>query len=102
MEKNNNSQLLNKLSKEELIQYIIDNNSDKNINEYFEKKNTSNNIIETKTSKTIKKVDFSKQVYMAFKFMYLGKNYDGLVIQKDTKNTIEEHIFLALKKASLI
>src|SRR5690606_6681012 len=38
----------------------------------------------------------------AFKFMYYGKNYDGLVIQKDTKNTIEDHIFTALKRAKLI
>ena len=49
-----------------------------------------------------KEIDFSKSVQMAFKFMYLGKNYDGLVIQSSTKNTIEEKIFAALKRCNYL
>jgi tRNA U38,U39,U40 pseudouridine synthase TruA len=45
-----------------------------------------------------KEIDFKKTEYMAFKFMYIGKNYDGLVIQSTTHNTIEEHIFNSFKK----
>ena len=48
------------------------------------------------------KLDFSIKKNMAFKFMYNGKNYEGLVLQSHTNNTVESHIFNALKKASLI
>jgi tRNA pseudouridine38/39 synthase len=54
------------------------------------------------SAKINEKIKFNIQKHMAFKFMYIGKNYDGLVTQKDTRNTIEEHIFNALKTASLI
>ena len=64
--------------------------------------NIENNIIhqEKKTNKKI--IDFTKTIPMAFKFMYIGEKYDGLVIQSTTKNTIEEKIFTALKKASFL
>lgn len=39
---------------------------------------------------------------MVFKFMYIGKNYEGLVIQNHTHKTVEHFLFSALKKASLI
>ena len=34
--------------------------------------------------------------------MYIGKNYDGLVIQSTTKNTIEEIIFNSLKRCKFL
>jgi tRNA pseudouridine38/39 synthase len=34
--------------------------------------------------------------------MYIGKNYDGLVIQSTTKNTIEEILFSSLKKCKFL
>ena len=36
------------------------------------------------------------------RFSYLGKNYKGLVVQKGTEDTVEHHIFQALKKTCLI
>lgn len=36
------------------------------------------------------------------KFSYLGKNYKGLVQQKNTEETVEHHIVHALKLACLI
>jgi len=39
---------------------------------------------------------------MAFKFMYNGKNYAGLVIQNHTNNTVEAKILRALLTAKLI
>jgi tRNA pseudouridine38/39 synthase len=70
--------------------------------EYYMKKQNYKKIENNNNIKTDNKVDFSLTKNMAFKFMYMGKNYDGLVTQKDTKNTIEEHIFTALKKSKLI
>ena len=55
-----------------------------------------------KKEKKEKEIDFKKTEYMAFKFMYIGKNYDGLVIQSTTHNTIEEHIFNSLKKCKFL
>ena len=52
--------------------------------------------------KAKKEIDFSIQAQFAFKFMYLGKNYDGLVIQSSTHNTIEEVLFNAMKRCSLL
>jgi tRNA pseudouridine38/39 synthase len=62
--------------------------------------NIENSSINIKKQKKI--IDFSKTVQMAFKFMYIGEKYDGLVIQTHTKNTIEEQLFSAFKKASFL
>ena len=63
----------------------------------------NNNKIINKEKKAKKKIiDFTKTIPMAFKFMYIGEKYDGLVIQSTTKNTIEEKIFSALKKANFL
>ncbi|KAK0403336.1 hypothetical protein QR680_016868 [Steinernema hermaphroditum] len=39
---------------------------------------------------------------IALQFYYLGWEYDGLVCQQDTENTVEEHIMRALEKTKLI
>lgn len=39
---------------------------------------------------------------VAFKLLYLGWDYDGFVTQDNTTNTIENHLFNALKKACMI
>ena len=49
-----------------------------------------------------KEINYNSTKYIAFKFMYIGKNYDGLVIQSSTKNTIEEIIFNALKRCKFL
>ncbi len=62
----------------------------------------NNNIINKEKKAKKKIIDFTKTIPMAFKFMYIGEKYDGLVIQSTTKNTIEEKIFSALKKANFL
>ena len=55
-----------------------------------------------KKIKKEKEINYNQTKYIAFKFMYIGKNYDGLVIQSSTKNTIEEMIFNALKRCKFL
>ena len=43
-----------------------------------------------------------KQRHVAFKFAYFGHNYHGFVIQENIENTIEHHLFSALKRTCLI
>lgn len=40
--------------------------------------------------------------HIALKLLYLGWNYDGFVVQDNTTNTIEDHLFKALIKGTLI
>lgn len=40
--------------------------------------------------------------HVFLKFFYLGWNYHGFVEQEDNNNTVEEHIFKALKKSCCI
>lgn len=49
-----------------------------------------------------KTLDWGNQRQIAFKFMYLGKNYNGLVVQSSTKNTIEEVLFTVMRKCCLV
>merc|ERR1712226_246143 len=66
--------------------------------------------LHTDTSRKLKKThkerdfDFSKysKRRIAFKFLYLGWNYQGFAAQDNTSNTIEEELFAALKKSRLI
>lgn len=39
---------------------------------------------------------------VVFKLSYIGFNYQGLAIQKHTDNTIEFHLFNALRKLRLV
>ena len=55
-----------------------------------------------KNNKKEKEINYNITKYIAFKFMYIGKNYDGLVIQSTTKNTIEEIIFNSLKRCKFL
>ena len=58
--------------------------------------------VSTRKPKAKKELDFTNQIYLAFKFMYIGKQYDGLVVQSTTKNTIEEMLFNAMRKCTLL
>ena len=122
---NNTSEKINLLlkesKKEDLIKFII-NKYDENyfakneINEFFSinTKKNKDSWEETTSSKMKEfsstnigmekksRLNFDIIKSFAFKFMYVGKNYDGLVFQNHTKNTVEEHILNALKKANLI
>jgi tRNA pseudouridine38/39 synthase len=39
---------------------------------------------------------------VVFKLSYIGFNYQGLAVQKHTDNTIEFHLFNALRKLKLV
>jgi tRNA pseudouridine38/39 synthase len=94
--------MLKKYKPDELIKEILHlSKNNPCVLEHFSGKNTSSSK-NSRQQDTGKEVDFGITKNMAFKFMYNGKGYDGLVTQKDTKNTIEEHIFTALKKSKLI
>jgi len=41
-------------------------------------------------------------VFIALKFSYLGSNYNGLVVQRNTDKTVENELFKALKRVCLI
>ena len=56
----------------------------------------------TKKEKKEKEINYNITEYIAFKFMYIGKNYNGLVIQSTAKNTIEEILFSVLKKCKFL
>ena len=58
--------------------------------------------LDKKSNKKEKEINYNNTKYIAFKFMYIGKNYDGLVIQSTTKNTIEEIIFNSLKRCKFL
>ena len=58
--------------------------------------------LDKKSNKKEKEINYNNTKYIAFKFMYIGKNYDGLVIQSTTKNTIEEMIFNSLKRCKFL
>uniref|UniRef100_A0A1I7Z8C3 tRNA pseudouridine synthase n=1 Tax=Steinernema glaseri TaxID=37863 RepID=A0A1I7Z8C3_9BILA len=57
-----------------------------------------------KKAKAPREFEFSRfpRRRIALQFCYLGWEYDGLVCQQDTENTIEEHIMKALEKTKLI
>jgi tRNA pseudouridine38/39 synthase len=54
------------------------------------------------SKKKEKKINYENTKYIAFKFMYIGKNYDGLVLQSSTKNTIEEILFNSFKRCKFL
>ena len=107
-------ELLNRSEKEDLISFIINNNYTDEYNQFLKNKNIDNNNtkqieindeLKNKEIKILKgqlRLNFQSTKHFAFKFGYIGKNYEGLVIQKHTDNTIEDKIIKSLKKANLI
>ncbi|XP_072376721.1 tRNA pseudouridine(38/39) synthase isoform X2 [Diabrotica undecimpunctata] len=59
---------------------------------------------EEKPVKSSKSFDFSRYQFqhIALHFLYLGWDYKGFVVQEDTTNTVEYHLFQALQKTKLI
>lgn len=100
-EEDDNSNALENLSKEELIEKVrilqAHNKQLKNIiSKETQKQKAKNN--------SQKPFDFSKCNFrhILLKFYYLGWDYNGYAVQEDTDNTIENHIFKALTKTCLI
>lgn len=58
----------------------------------------------SKAAQNAKQLDFKKYELrkIALKFTYMGANYDGLVLQANSQNTVEQHILNTLKKVCLI
>uniref|UniRef100_A0A1B6CQ65 Pseudouridine synthase I TruA alpha/beta domain-containing protein n=1 Tax=Clastoptera arizonana TaxID=38151 RepID=A0A1B6CQ65_9HEMI len=95
---------LNKFSKEELINKVIQlsahNTQLKNI---INKKKLTNDVNEQpQISK--RSFDFSRcnKKHILIKLLYLGWDYQGFATQEDTIETIEHHLFEALIKSCLI
>ncbi|TKR72881.1 hypothetical protein L596_020267 [Steinernema carpocapsae] len=57
-----------------------------------------------KQKKELREFDFVRYPHrrIALQFLYLGWEHDGLVLQRDTQNTVEEHMYRALEKTRLI
>uniref|UniRef100_A0A6P7FY38 tRNA pseudouridine(38/39) synthase n=1 Tax=Diabrotica virgifera virgifera TaxID=50390 RepID=A0A6P7FY38_DIAVI len=90
-------------SKEELIQKI------KTLSAHnFQLKNLLSKSTATasgeKPVKQTKPFDFSRYQFqhIALHFLYLGWNYKGFVVQEDTTDTVEYHLFQALQRTKLI
>lgn len=56
------------------------------------------------TARNEKPLDFSrfKKRHVALRFLYLGWNYNGYVVQEDTANTVEAALFQALQRTRLL
>ena len=110
--------LLNECKKDDLIKFILRKQQEKIINVQEIKQFFSENSSSCKNFQESTKKDNPESIILAndkkngrlnfcdirtfaFKFMYIGENYDGLVFQSHTKNTVEEHILNALKNANL-
>lgn len=115
IKKNLSPEELNKLTKEELIERIVKleafNTQLKNIMEKRNNSNKNNNQDEEEhaesegnTRKGKRNFDFSKhhKRHILLKLFYLGWNYSGFVLQDFTIETIEHHLFKALKMVCLI
>ena len=99
---------LKTLTKEQLIANCEDLIlSNKKLENELKTMQASNDGVKKKTKKKEHKqreFDFSKYGTrrMAFKFLYLGWDYQGLASQENTTNTIEGELFTALTKSKLI
>jgi hypothetical protein len=99
-------------NKNDLTEFIIKNNYTDQYNKFIKEKYLDQSDIPTLKNnlqinqemihKDKKRLDFKITKHFAFKFGYFGKNYDGLVFQKHTTNTIEDKIINSMKKANLI
>ncbi|XP_008549718.1 tRNA pseudouridine(38/39) synthase [Microplitis demolitor] len=88
------------LDKQELIDKVLQLEA-----HTIQLKNIIKKVDNVKSDKKQGKVfDFAQcnKRHILLKFYYLGWNYSGFVEQEDTINTIEHHIFQALKRSCLI
>lgn len=90
----------NELSREDIIQRC------KQLEKHVEQlRNVLNKTDEKeKTNKTMRPFDFNKysRRHIFLKFIYLGWDYHGLVVQETTTQTVEDYLFEALLKTRLI
>lgn len=95
---NNDNKLDNENENEVKSKIFNDNNEHIECKEVIHAEKTD---LEIKKEK-ISNIDFSKTKNVAFSFLYFGKNYDGMVMQNSSKNTIEETILNCFIKVKLI
>nr|XP_003707139.1 PREDICTED: tRNA pseudouridine(38/39) synthase [Megachile rotundata]XP_012149511.1 PREDICTED: tRNA pseudouridine(38/39) synthase [Megachile rotundata] len=92
------------LDKSDLIEKLIQlEEENKQLNAIINKRNEKSKDKDT-TCKSQKPFDFSKcyKRHILLKFYYLGWDCNGFVVQENTDNTIEQHIFAALIKSCCI
>lgn len=95
---------LEKLEKSELVDMIIRLEAyNKQLKNILGKKINPDHE-DNQMQATKKNFDFSKfqKRHILLKFLYLGWNYDGYVVQDHTIETIEHHLFTALIKLCFI
>ncbi|XP_063836427.1 tRNA pseudouridine(38/39) synthase [Ostrinia nubilalis] len=93
---------LQQLDKDDLVERIIKlEGHNKQLKDILSKSNTESVELEKKARRSF---DFSKCHYrrVLLRIMYFGWDYQGLVTQDFTTQTIEHHLFHALIKACLI
>ena len=93
---------LDKLSKEELIEIIYKQEGAKDQLKLFLQKQLGSLDDDRKKSRKPRDISKFPKRRILLKFLYLGWNFDGYACQQNTSNTIEHHLFEALKKCALI
>jgi tRNA pseudouridine38/39 synthase len=101
--------------KNDLVQFLVENKMEEQFNKFLhnkqpkkfeneteEKNKADKDKIVFKNLNRQHRLNFNNKKNFALKFGYIGKNYEGLVFQKHTTNTIEDKIISSLKKAHLI
>uniref|UniRef100_A0A1B6I341 Pseudouridine synthase I TruA alpha/beta domain-containing protein n=1 Tax=Homalodisca liturata TaxID=320908 RepID=A0A1B6I341_9HEMI len=101
----NTSEELLELPKNELINRILQLEAhNKQLKSIVAKQNDSKAKQDNENRKRKRPFDFSRfpKHHIAIKLLYLGWDYQGFASIEDSTNTIEHHLFAALKKCCLI
>ncbi|XP_022824195.1 tRNA pseudouridine(38/39) synthase-like [Spodoptera litura] len=100
----NSKEELAKWSKEQLIARIMQLEAHNVQLKNIINKNFSQSSSETDAKENKRQVDFSKYHFrrVLLRISYFGWDYNGLAVQEDSNQTIENHLFNALTKSCLI
>uniref|UniRef100_A0A1B6L6E9 Pseudouridine synthase I TruA alpha/beta domain-containing protein n=1 Tax=Graphocephala atropunctata TaxID=36148 RepID=A0A1B6L6E9_9HEMI len=101
----NSSEELLELPKNELIDRILQLEAhNKQLKSIVAKQNDFKDEQKKSSKKRKRSFDFSRfpKQHIAMKLLYLGWDYQGYASIEDSTNTIEHHLFAALKKSCLI
>lgn len=96
---------LHSLSKDQLVARVRNLEAKlKQLDEEHHPSQQNKKVKSKKPDKQARSFDFStyRKRHLALKFLYLGWNFDGFVVQDNTSNTIEDALFNALEKIKLI
>ncbi|CAF4169010.1 unnamed protein product [Rotaria sp. Silwood2] len=103
---NDDDEIWSKLSREQIIQRCkqLEKHVEQLRNTIIKKTENQSNEKKIKKNKTMRPFDFSKHSkrHIFLKFIYLGWEYHGFVVQETTSQTVEDFLFEALIKTRLI